>query len=120
MKPFSMNTISQMIGDTRSVSKLFYHWIPYDNIRYAPIDGVVVPPEDCGGPRVFMALRQQYSLGHIVMRLTELIEDDSDSGDHYDDFYDLQYWLTAEHFNRKVVNQRLFDYASGKEVYIWE
>ncbi len=78
------------------------------------------PPEDCGGPRAFMALRQQYSLGHIMMRLTELIEDDGGSDDHYDDFYDLQYWLTAEHCNRKVVNQRLFDYARGKEVYMWE
>ena len=27
------------------------------------------PPEDCGGPWAFMALRQQYSMGHIQMRL---------------------------------------------------
>jgi hypothetical protein len=76
-------------------------------------------PQDCGGPRAFMVLRQQYSLGHIMMRLTDIIENGGDIEDHYDEFYDLQYWLTAERFNRKVANQRLCDYASGKEVYMW-
>ena len=58
-------------------------------------------------------------LGIIMMRLTDIIEDGGDIEDHYDEFYDLQYWLTAERFNRKVANRRLCDYASGKEVYMW-
>jgi hypothetical protein len=77
------------------------------------------PPEDCGGPRVFMELRQQNSLGHIIMRLADIVDDGDYIEDYYHEFYDLQYWLTAERFNRKVANQRLCDYASGKEVYMW-
>ena len=78
------------------------------------------PPEVCGGPRAFIVLRQQYSPGHIMMRLSDIVEEGGNIEDHYDEFYDLQYWLTAERFNRKAANQRLYDYASGKEVYIWE
>jgi hypothetical protein len=78
------------------------------------------PPEDCGGPRVFMELRQQNSLGHIIMRLANIVNDNDYIKDHNDEFYDLQYWLTAERFNRKLTNQRLSEYASEKEVYMWE
>ncbi len=67
-----------------------------------------------------MELRQQNSLGHIIMRLADIIDDNDYIKDHIDEFYDLQYWLTAERFNRKVANQQLSDYANGKEVYMWE
>lgn len=42
-----------------------------DPLRHYPtgIDGRrSCPPEDCGGPRAFMVLRQQHSPGHIMMR----------------------------------------------------
>ncbi len=58
---------------------------------------------------------EQYSPGHIMMRLSDIVEEGGNIEDHYDEFYDLQYWLTAERFNRKAANQRLYDYASGKE-----
>ncbi|NOR25109.1 MAG: hypothetical protein GQ542_12110 [Desulforhopalus sp.] len=49
-----------------------------DPLRHYPIciDGRrSCPPEDCGGPRAFMELRQQYSLGHIMMRLADIVDD---------------------------------------------
>ena len=35
------------------------------------------PPEDCGGPWQFMALRQQYSLGDRGERLLEILDDEN-------------------------------------------
>jgi len=90
--------------------------------RYYPvcIDGWrSCPPEDCGGPWAFMALRQRYSLGHIMMRLTDIIEDGGDIEDHYEEVYDLRYWLAAERFDRKAANRRLYDHAFGKDVFMW-
>ena len=67
-----------------------------------------------------MELRQHNSLGHIIMRLVNIVNDNDYIKDHNDEFYDLQYWLTVERFNRKLTNQRLSEYASEKEVYMWE
>jgi len=91
------------------------------NRRYPVcIDGRrACPPEDCGGPWAFMALLEQFSLGHIIMRLTEIIEDGDDLEDHCDELFDLQYWLTAERFDRKGANRRLYDYAHGNDVFMW-
>ena len=77
------------------------------------------PPEDCGGPWAFMALRQRYSLDHIMMRLADIIEDGGDIENHYEEVYDLRYWLAAERFDRKATNRRLYDHACGKDVFMW-
>ncbi len=77
------------------------------------------PPEDCGGPWAFMALRQRYSLGHIMMRLADIIEDGGDIENHYEEVYDLRYWLAAERFDRKAANRRFYDHACGKDVFMW-
>ena len=77
------------------------------------------PPEDCGGPWAFMALRQRYSLGHIMMRLADIIEDGGDIENHYEEVYDLRYWLAAERFDRRAANRRLYDHACGKDVFMW-
>lgn len=77
------------------------------------------PPEDCGGTWAFMALRQQYSLVHVVQRLVEI----SESGEYdesVEELYDLRYWLTVERFDRTTVNRRLRQYACGDEAWPWE
>ena len=76
-------------------------------------------PKDCGGLWAFMALRQRYSLGHIMMRLADIIEDGGDIENHYEEVYDLRYWLAAERFDRKAANRRLYDRSCGKDVFMW-
>jgi hypothetical protein len=77
------------------------------------------PPEDCGGPWAFMALRQQYSMGHILMRLAEIAEE-GDIEDYYEEIQELRYWAAANRFDRKAVNRRLQKFASGNEAWMWE
>ncbi len=76
------------------------------------------PPEDCGGPWRFMALRQHYSLIQIMERCFEIIED-TEPEDHVEELYTLRYWLNVDRFDRKAVNKRLFDYARGENVSDW-
>ena len=76
------------------------------------------PPEDCGRPWAFMALRQQYSLVHVVRRLVEISE--SGGYDEYvEELHDLRYWLTVERFDRPTMNRRLRQYADGDEAWQW-
>ena len=72
------------------------------------------PPEDCGGPWAFMALRQPYSLFFIAQRLEEIVESE-ESHEYKEELHDLGYWLTAERFDRMRVNRRLTQYAGGDE-----
>jgi len=76
------------------------------------------PPEDCGGPWRFMALRQHYSLTQIMERLFEIIEDEEPE-DHVEELYRLRYWLNVNRFDRKAVNKRLYDHAHGENVFRW-
>ena len=78
------------------------------------------PPEDCGGTRAFMALRQKYSIGHIMLRLLDIADGEEIKEDNYEELRDLQYWVNAERFDRKRANQRLDDYVHGDEVFMWE
>ena len=76
------------------------------------------PPEDCGGPWAFMALRQQYSLVHIAQRLVEIVES-GESDEYVEELHDLRYWLMVERFDRTTVNRRLRQYACGDEAWQW-
>ena len=78
------------------------------------------PPEDCGGVRAFMTLRQKYSRGHIILRLLDMVDNRESKENHYEELRDLQYWVNAERFDRKRANQRLGDYVHGEEVFMWE
>jgi hypothetical protein len=66
-----------------------------------------------------MALRQQYSMGHILMRLAEIAEE-GDIEDYYEEIQELRYWAAADRFDRKAVNRRLQKFASGNEAWMWE
>jgi len=59
------------------------------------------PPEDCGGPWAFLALRQQYSLVHIAQRLEAIIES-GERHKYWEELHDLRYWLTVERFDGRV------------------
>jgi hypothetical protein len=76
-----------------------------------------VPPEDCGGPWVFLELRQRYSLPSIADRLYELAKCRLDMGseafvdDHEEDVLQLMRWLEIDRFDRRAVNRRLAELA---------
>jgi hypothetical protein len=72
------------------------------------------PPEDCGGPWTFMALRQHYSPFHIAEQLLDLL-DDPDRDDRQEELVTLVYWLSCDRFDRRVVNRRLQLYAAGDD-----
>ena len=76
------------------------------------------PPEDCGGPGRFKALRQHYSLIEILERLYEIVEDEEPDY-HSEELYTLRYWLNVDRFDRKAVNKRLCDHAGGENVFMW-
>ena len=48
------------------------------------------PLEDCGGPLRFLALREHYSMGHILIRLAEIAEE-GDIDDYYEEIQELRY-----------------------------
>jgi hypothetical protein len=76
------------------------------------------PPEDWGGPWALMALRQPYSLVHVVRRLVEISESGEDD-EYVEERHDLRYWLMGERFDRPTVNRRLRQYADGDEAWQW-
>jgi hypothetical protein len=76
------------------------------------------PPEDCGGPWRFMALRQHYCRYHIMDRLLEIIKDGS-TQDHQEELEALHYWFHVDCFDRKEANRRLYNYARGENVFDW-
>lgn len=68
------------------------------------------PPEECGGPWQFLALKQRYSLWAIGERLLEILEDENlaqNRVDYRDEVRTYLYWLNSEQFDRRAVDQRL-------------
>ena len=76
------------------------------------------PPEDCGGPEVFVALRQEHSTWQATVRLAELMRLllDAPPGetvrsvlgqDALDELPELLYWAQIDRFDRAAVNAAL-------------
>ncbi|MEO1764066.1 MAG: plasmid pRiA4b ORF-3 family protein [Cyanobacteria bacterium J06629_18] len=77
------------------------------------IDGKrACPPENCGGPWGFMAQKQEYGVGYIASRFSEIIDEGS-VDDNYEEIYELKRWLLVNHFDKKEINQRLQQYVNG-------
>ncbi len=70
------------------------------------------PPEDCGGAWQFMAKRQQYWVGYIAERITEIVEAEEIS-DSIEEISQLRQWLLVNHFDLAHINSRLKQYATG-------
>jgi hypothetical protein len=76
------------------------------------------PPEDCGGPQVFLSLRQEHSAWQATVRLAELMRLllDAPPGetvhsvlgqDAVDELPELLYWAQIDRFDKAVVNVAL-------------
>jgi hypothetical protein len=75
------------------------------------------PPEDCGGPLAFLALKQHYSVC-IAEQLVEMLET-GEIEDRYEELFTFRYWWDVERFDRRAVNRRLKQYALGDEEWRW-
>ena len=71
------------------------------------------PPEDCGGAWEFMAQKQEYWVGYIANRLSEIINE-GDRTSNLEEIYELRQWLMVDHFDQEQVNERLRQYATGE------
>lgn len=72
------------------------------------------PPEDCGGPWAFLALRQAHHPARLLGRLTELLSAQPlDREQVACELPTLKYWFDIDRFNRRAVNTRLTQYAAG-------
>lgn len=73
------------------------------------------PPEDCGGPWAFMALRQRYTPITILERLVALRESSTEDerDDAREERAELGYWLGSERIDRRAINRRLQLYVTG-------
>ena len=69
------------------------------------------PPEDCGGAWEFMAQKQEYWVGYIANRLSEIINE-GDRTSNLEEIYELRQWLMVDHFDQEQVNERLRQYAT--------
>jgi hypothetical protein len=65
------------------------------------------PPEECGGPQAFLALRQHYHPLHVIERLLALIDDPDAHHDPYDELRTLQYWAAVDRCDRSAINRQL-------------
>jgi hypothetical protein len=95
--------------------------LPFDPKKTYPVctgGARLTPPEDCGGPWAFMALRQRYSFYNIEERLLEIVESD-DLEEYWEDYreevMEFRYWLKPDKFPRRIINQRLKQYAQNDE-----
>lgn len=83
------------------------------------------PPEDCGGAWKFIQLRQNYSVVHgwnVLMELKEAVaaEEEDVVEAKIEEIRDLLPWLELDRFDRRAVNRRLKQYATGDEAWRWE
>ena len=80
------------------------------------------PPEDCGGPWAYLALRQHYHPVVVAGRLAEILgvvldADDPDAvvDDHREERAELVRWATIDRFDRRQANRRLAWYTAGDD-----
>ena len=72
------------------------------------------PPEDCGGPWAYLELKQKYNEWYIAQRILEIFEVEC-VGEYREELRTFQYWLKADKFDRRSVNQQLKQYVADKD-----
>lgn len=95
--------------------------LPLDPKKTYPIcisGGRRAPPEDCGGPSAFMALEAHYSLPYIASRLWEII-DEGRRNECWEELRQFEYWLSVNRLDRRAINRRLKQYATGDDEWRW-
>ncbi len=65
------------------------------------------PPEECGDPHDFLALRQHYHSLYLIERLLALLDDPDAYDDPYDELRILQYWAAVNRCDRRAINRQL-------------
>lgn len=77
------------------------------------------PPEDCGGPRAFLRRRDAapFDVAEHLERLLESVDagDREAVRDQLEVIESLREWLDLDRFDRRRVNRRLRQYATGAE-----
>jgi hypothetical protein len=74
------------------------------------------PPEDCGGPRAFMAWEDKFPPYSVALKIQEMRDDQIDDMEAYT--YELgqfEWWTKKEQFDRKEINRKLNMVANGDE-----
>ncbi len=93
--------------------------LPFDSTQTYPIcigGARQVPPDRCGGVAGYLEQKRHFSPVHIASRILEIVEDEQAKvSDYWEEFVSMRYWLRAETFDRRAVNDRLALYAAGDE-----
>src|SRR6266852_5906667 len=91
--------------------------LPIDPIRTYPfcIGGArQAPPDRCGGVAGYLTQKRHFSPAQIASRILEIAEDKQvKAADYLEEFVTMRYWLSADTFDRQVVNTRLALYTVG-------
>jgi Plasmid pRiA4b ORF-3-like protein len=82
------------------------------------------PPEDCGGPQAFDAMRTEapWRVGEILDELREALnaKDEEAMRDRVEELRSWREWLSLDTFDRRTVNRRLRQYGAGNDDWQWE
>lgn len=92
--------------------------LPFDSQKQYPIcigGANAAPPEQCGGPARFLALKHHFNEGYIWLRLLEMIKENGPIGDYRAELQVFQYWAAVGKYDRRTANKRLKLYAAGDD-----
>jgi Plasmid pRiA4b ORF-3-like protein len=82
------------------------------------------PPEDCGGPIVFQERRDAAPWGarELLHQIVDCIDqrDVTALRDRIDEISAVKEWLLLDKFDRRKVNRRLRQYATGDKEWQWD
>lgn len=82
------------------------------------------PPEDCGGPLAFQERRDAapWQARELLSHILECVDqrDATALRDRIDEIESVKEWLLLDKFDRRKVNRRLRQYATGDEEWLWD
>jgi len=82
------------------------------------------PPEDCGGPRAYDAMRIEapWRVREILDQMMEALsaKDAEAMRDRVEELQSWREWLSLDTFDRRTVNRRLRQYGAGNDEWQWE
>ena len=84
----------------------------------------VAPPEDCGGPVAFQERRDAapWQARELLQQIVECVDqgDITALRDRIDEIPTVREWLLTDKFDRRKVNRRLRQYATGDAEWQWQ
>jgi hypothetical protein len=101
--------------------------VPADPTRVYPIcigGSRAAPPEDCGGPVAFAEHRDAapWQAQELLDQIAECVQERDMAAlrDCIDEIPGLEEWLLLHKFDRRKVNRRLLQYATGNDEWQWQ